>query len=282
MVALKVLAVLFLIQVAAASEKFDALSSWFPFFVYVANYIEGTAQVSVCGGSLIEENFVVTTASCVLQNSRSRSVHLREPWGCTADNPFSAVSDAIIHENYTINGVTNPKYDIAILKLTNKMKRDECSRFAIIPKYHDNVIKKKKSFVPYLGSRSLYFFETHIIHSEIYKKSLNSNNKYTVLYESQFRIESTKSIENFKISRPGFPLVQKHNDKILLIGLSTEDKDVFILLSFFADWIEGKINDVAITENQKLSNDRTFTKKLSGTVKQYVGFGNDNNSHRKT
>ncbi|XP_014219868.1 chymotrypsin-like elastase family member 2A [Copidosoma floridanum] len=245
MVSLKILSALLIIVVQARAEgSFLARRAWAGFhaaIVKASNY--NNAKMYSCSGALIKNNYVVTTASCVLNNSTTYYAGFNLPNLCPQKHfEFIAIAKIIIHEKFQSDDTSSNSFNIAVGQLERDVQFNEYINAVDLPRESTLLLYESMMTFYHKNGRNsiepcyqLHFLQGLISYDDSCRKTLNYKDK---LHESKL---CNKSVEyKMKLSSSDSIVVRNNNNKVELVGLYTLHHNHFVQIEFHIDWINLK------------------------------------------
>ncbi|OXU23531.1 hypothetical protein TSAR_005603 [Trichomalopsis sarcophagae] len=248
----------------------DAYPGQFPYQVsieYKLTPIVGKYR-HVCGGAIIDQNWVVTSAKCITLIPVIGYIQVKAgKHKLQSDSEYVQKSDVavkLVHKDYRI-GLINPikSYDIGLLKLKTPLKFNDRVQPVKLPKPY--VLPKgqgiltgwgliSKGLIP-IQPKVLQVANVTILHEETCEDALRVVAPISTLTDIQFCTGPLSQTKTACLGDSGAPLVQLKSDpdsSPVLIGIAswspypcgkTGSPTVFTLASAFVYWIEDRIKE---------------------------------------
>jgi len=178
-----------------------------------------------CGGTIISNNFVLTAAHCVDANKiteYSVAVGYHSP-----HKTFFNVSEILVHESYNPKDPTHLAYDIALLKLSGKIKFVHPSiSQACLPADVNDLYDGKKAVVSGWGETERLYLSPYLMKKTVRilspKDKLCKHNVYD--HKKQICATAIKYRRDAGSGDSGGPLVVKDNGKNIVVGIVSHSK----------------------------------------------------------
>ncbi|XP_023247743.1 uncharacterized protein LOC111643772, partial [Copidosoma floridanum] len=204
MILLKIVAALLMTQISEADSNFAARGQ-FPYHVAIFD-----KEGSFCSGALIKDNYVVTSASCLMDET-----------GLFPADKYYVLLD------FGLGIQTLEKHNIALLRLERKVELNQYVNIVDLPDLNDTFNKTSEGvltrYQQYMRSYSDFYVTLTFSSSNVTTSSICERNikKYFIKPKvlSQFCINHILHGKNLKFQSSGI-FVQSEGNKTVLTGLA--------------------------------------------------------------
>lgn len=221
-----------------------AYRNW-PMQVFLASKNQTSSNYQVCGGTIIDEEFVLTAAHCVAIEGKSRKIlagRLNLAQYEPGDQEREVVR-AIRHPNYKLNSISD---DIALVKLDRPLDYSKTVYPARLPaRNHQLPLGVKVTLTGY--GRVKHNQTTHLLHELSAVTSSCGSHRYLVTQNIICTIDPSGSGGRSCRGDSGGPLLWRHNRWWTVVGVNAFGKSTepicqdavsgFTKVSAYVDWI---------------------------------------------